>query len=97
MIRVLVTNIGNATAGASKTRIAVNKKVWIVNTSSLAKGKWVRVQVRWDARKLSGKYTIYGRVDLDNTVVEKREDNNTANLRVKVQNGTVTRIAYSGP
>lgn len=97
-IRVTVANFGGSRAAKSLTEIRLDGKLLgTVETGKLAKGKWILVKRKWDARTVTGQHVISIVVDSTKVVTESSETNNWARLTVTVKNKVVTNGAFDGP
>ena len=97
-IRVTVANDGGSKAAKSLTEIRIDGKLLgTVETGKLAKGKWILVKKKWDARTVTGQHVISILVDSTKAVPESDETNNWARLNVTVRNKVVTNGAFTAP
>jgi subtilase family serine protease len=94
-IKAWVSNTGKSKAAKTLTEFRVgNTRIGTVETPAVAKGKTVKIKIRWDARKPNGNYTITVRADYTGAIREKTETNNVSTLTVRIKNRVVTDVKF---
>lgn len=90
-VTATLANIGNAAAGASKTKFTLDGAtvLGIIDTPALAPGGTVEVTLQWDTRGLKDEHTIAVRTDDAGTVVESNEANNGSTATYTLKGGKV--------
>jgi len=89
-VTATVSNIGNASAGASTTRFLNGSTLLgAIATPMLAPGGSVEVTVQWDTRGLKDAQTITVTADSAAAVTESNEDNNDRSATYIVKGGRI--------
>jgi subtilase family serine protease len=92
-----VHNRGDALADETTTRFwlrgaDVDRELRVIYTPPLPAGEEIEVTALWDVRGRRGEYVITVTADAFSQVVEVREDNNSASIRVAVKDNRVDPV-----